>query len=126
MNFKSLYKINEPICRFDFFKIVTALIIFQLAGAGLSILVYKLWCDTPIQFLVLFFMYVILIQIPVLYVYFITSTQRIWDIIRKYPLCIWINIPLVILSVFFAPLFIVSIIILILAGGRRNKGTDVT
>lgn len=93
----SLFKIDKPMDRFTFFKQSVILLVFQIFSVGMyAFLHFKI--ITPILFLLLFILFLLLVEFPVLYIYYVMSSKRLWSIFGS-------KVSLII----YLPVFIISI-----------------
>ena len=124
MNFDNILKINRPSGRLEFFKysiyIAALQLIFALAFLFLTgnILGVKSIILLPLIFVILF-------ELPLLYLYFIQSAKRLWDITGERNSAIIINVFVFIISVIgmisFALLTLIIYLVLILCQGKIIK-----
>lgn len=74
-------KIDEPINRETYFKYSICLILLQvilvLIFAGINFLI-----KVPAQFILLFIVFMVFVEIPILYMFFSLCSKRLWDIIQ--------------------------------------------
>ncbi len=117
--FNTLCKINEPMNKETFFKISITLLIIQIAFVFLYTFVH-FSLKNPYHIVILFFVFLVLIAIPILYMYFILSTKRIWDITGSKLKSLAINIPLFVASIIVFPLLIVVYVCLLLIEGKAQ------
>ncbi len=110
-------KINEPIGRETYLKCSVCLIALQvllvLLYAGINFMI-----KIPAQFILLFLAFMIFVELPVLYVYFVLSTKRIWDVTEDKFNALWISAIATIFAVIKPPLFVLMFIVLVLLPTR--------
>ena len=74
-------KIDEPMKRETYFKYSICLILLQvilvLIFAGINFLI-----KVPAQFILLFIVFMIFVEIPILYMFFSLCSKRIWDLTK--------------------------------------------
>jgi uncharacterized membrane protein YhaH (DUF805 family) len=124
MNFDNLLKINNPSGRLEFFKYSICIAVLQLIFALVFLfLTSNVLGAKSIIWLPPFF--VILFELPLLYLYFIQSAKRLWDITGNRNSAIMVNIFVFIISVIgmisFAPLALIIYLVLILCQGKIIK-----
>ena len=124
MQFENLLKINNPIGRFEFFKYSILIAILQLIFA--LIFVYATSNILGLKSIIWFpLVFAIFIELPLLYLYFVQSAKRLWDITGEKYNAIIINIFIFIISVIgmisFVPLALIIYLVLILRQGKIIK-----
>ena len=124
MQFENLLKINNPIGRFEFFKYSILIAILQLIFA--LIFVYATSNILGLKSIIWFpLVFAIIVELPLLYLYFVQSAKRLWDITGEKNNAIIINIFVFIISVIgmisFAPLALIIYLVLILCQGKIIK-----
>ena len=124
MQFENLLKINNPIGRFEFFKYSILIAILQLIFA--LIFVYATSNILGLKSIIWFpLAFAIIVELPLLYLYFVQSAKRLWDITGEKNNAIIINIFIFIISVIgmisFAPLALIIYLVLILCQGKIIK-----
>jgi len=120
----NLLKINNPTGKLEFFKYSISIALLQLLFALLFVfLTGDVIGLKSIIWLPLLF--VIFIELPLLYLYFIQYSKRLWDITGSKSTAIIINIILFVISVIgmisFPPVTIIIYLVLILCQGKIIK-----
>lgn len=124
MQFENLLKINNPIGRFEFFKYSILIAILQLIFA--LIFVYATSNILGLKSIIWFpLVFAVIIELPLLYLYFVQCAKRLWDITGEKNNAILINIFVFVISVIgmisFAPLTLIIYLVLILCQGKIIK-----
>ncbi len=124
MQFENLLKINNPSGRLEFFKYTILIAILQLIFA--LIFVYATSNILGLKSIIWFpLAFAIIVELPLLYLYFVQSAKRLWDITGEKNNAIIINIFIFIISVIgmisFAPLALIIYLVLILCQGKIIK-----
>ncbi len=108
----SLIKIDKPMDRFTFFKQSVILLVVQILSVGMyAFLHFKI--ITPILFLLLFILFLFLIEIPILYVYYVMSSKRLWSIFGS-KVSFIIYLPIFIISIPLIFLLIIEYFLLLI------------
>lgn len=120
----NLLKINNPTGKLKFFKYSISIALAQLVFALLFVfLTANIFGFKSIIWFPLIF--VIFIELPLLYLYFIQCSKRLWDITGRKNIAIIINIFLFLISVIgmisFPPVTIIIYLVLILCQGKIVK-----
>lgn len=120
----NLLKINNPSGRLEFFKYTMGIVVLQTICAFVFVFLTSdifglkslLWLP---------FVFVFFIELPLLYMYFIQCTKRLWDITGSSKTGILVNIFLFIISfigmISFPLLIVIIYLILILFQGKIVK-----
>lgn len=124
VNIGNFVKINNPSGRLEFFKYSISIALVQLFFALLFVfLTGDVLGLKSIIWLPLLF--VIFIELPLLYLYFVQCAKRLWDITGSKCTAIIINIILFVISVIgmisFPPVTIIIYLVLILCQGKIVK-----
>jgi len=124
MKFESVLKINSPSGRLEFFKYSVAIVILQTICALLFIfLTGDVFGLKSILWLP--FVFVIFIELPLLYLYFIQCAKRLWDITGSKKAGILANIVLFVISfigmISFPLITVIIYLMLILFQGKIVK-----
>lgn len=124
MQFENFLKINNPSGRLEFFKYTILIAILQLIFA--LIFVYAMKNILGLKSIIWFpLVFAIIVELPLLYLYFVQSAKRLWDITGEKNNAIIINIFVFIISVIgminFAPLALIIYLVLILCQGKIIK-----
>lgn len=124
MQFENFLKINNPSGRLEFFKYTILIAILQLIFA--LIFVYAMKNILGLKSIIWFpLVFAIIVELPLLYLYFVQSAKRLWDITGEKNNAIIINIFVFIISVIgmisFAPLAFIIYLVLILCQGKIIK-----
>lgn len=124
MKFESILKINSPSGRLEFFKYSVAIVILQTICAFIFIfLTGDVFGLKSIFWLP--FVFVIFIELPLLYLYFIQCAKRLWDITGSKKAGILANIILFVISfigmISFPLITVIIYLILILFQGKIVK-----
>ena len=124
MQFENFLKINNPSGRLEFFKYTILIAILQLIFA--LIFVYAMKNILGLKSIIWFpLVFAIIVELPLLYLYFVQSAKRLWDITGEKNNAIIINIFVFIISVIgminFAPLALIIYLVLIFCQGKIIK-----
>lgn len=124
MKFESILKINSPSGRLEFFKYSVAIVILQTICAFIFIfLTGDVFGLKSIFWLP--FVFVIFIELPLLYLYFIQCAKRLWDITGSKKAGILANIILFVISfigmISFPLITVIIYLMLILFQGKIVK-----
>ena len=124
MKFESVLKINSPSGRFEFFKYSIAIVLIQT----LFTFLFLFLLSDVFGFKSLFwfpFVFVIFIELPLLYLYFIQCAKRLWDITGSKKAGILANIVLFVISfigmISFPLITVIIYLMLILFQGKIVK-----
>lgn len=124
MKLESLLNINNPSGRFEFFKYSIAIVLFQTLFA----LIFIFFTNDVFGLKSIFwfpFVFVIFIELPLFYLYFIQCSKRLWDITGSKKVGILTNIILFIISfigmIGFPLITVIIYLILILFRGKIVK-----
>ena len=119
--FEHIYDTDKPISREHFFKLSLVLVVLQIIGVLAFTFIYFFKSDSPYDFLILFWCFIIFVEFPILYAYFIATVKRMWDILGENNLNIWMNLLFFIFSLIVIPVCIIMYVILILIPGKSDK-----
>lgn len=124
MNLDNILKINSPSGRFDFFKYSIAIVVLQtLFSVVFLFLTGDIFGLKSIFWLP--FVFVIFIELPLLYLYFIQCSKRLWDITGSKKAGILANVVLFVISfigmISFPLITVIIYLVLILCQGKIVK-----
>ena len=116
---KTLLTINLPMNKEKFFKFSFVLILIQV------FLVLTYWHNfftetKPSEIILSYITLIAFVEIPFLYIYYILSTKRLWDILGDKYTSIFANIIILILSIAILPLFPLIYILLLLMPSKSD------
>ena len=116
---KTLLTINLPMNREKFFKFSFVLILIQVC------LVLTYWHNffmetKPSEIVLSYITLIAFVEIPFLYIYYIISTKRLWDILGDKYRSIFANIIILIFSIAILPLFPLIYILLLLLPSKSD------
>lgn len=116
---KTLLTINLPMNREKFFKFSFVLILIQVC------LVLTYWHNffmetKPSEIVLSYITLIAFVEIPFLYIYYIISTKRLWDILGDKYRSIFANIIFLIFSIAILPLFPLIYILLLLLPSKSD------
>lgn len=118
---KKLFKINSACDRFEFFQKTMMLFVMQLIFA---LVFWVLTTYTPIKnILWIIPLFLIFIELPLLYIYFVLIARRMWSILGAFKLGIIAALVLFILSVagfLYSPILVVLIYLMLLLVRERD------
>lgn len=122
--YDNLLKINSPFGRFEFFKYSVAIVILQTICALIFIfLTGDVFGLKSIFWLP--FVFIVFIELPLLYLYFIQCAKRLWDITGNKKTGILANIVLFVISfigmISFPLITVIIYLMLILFQGKIVK-----
>lgn len=124
MKIESLLKINSPSGKLEFFKYSIVIILIQTICA----LIFVFLASDTLGLKSIFwlpFLFVIVIELPLLYLYFIQCARRLWDITGNKNAGLIINTVLFAISVIgmisFPLITIIIFLVLILCQGKIVK-----
>ena len=115
-----LLKINEPMGQKTYFKYSFCLILIQ----ALLVLIFTgiyFTIKIPIQFILLLIAFLLIVEIPFLYIYYIFCTKRIWDITQDKFNAVWICAIAFILGLLKPLVFVLLFVILSLLPAARRQ-----
>ena len=124
MQHVNLFKINNPSGRLEFFKYSISIAFLQLIFALIFVYITNniLGLKSIIWFPLVF---AVIVELPLLYLYFVQCGKRLWDITGEKNSAIIINIFVFLISVIgmisFAPLALIIYLVLILCQGKIIK-----
>lgn len=118
--FNVLFSVDEPIKKEEFFKYSFVLILFQVLLVWFYYMKH-FSVTRPSMFLLLFILLLIFVEVPFLYIYYMLSSKRVWDISGEKLFSFLINILLMILSIGFLPLFPVIYVFLLLLPSKSER-----
>lgn len=104
----NLLKIDMPIGKLRFFVNSIILFIIQMIVIALYYLCYFI-TKSPESFLILFGIFLLVFGIPLLYLNFVNTVKRMWDIAGTFHRGLWLSVGLFVISficVFLFPLAI--------------------
>ena len=124
MNLESISKINNPIGRLEFFKYSVAIVALQTIFA--FVFVFLTGNVLGLKSIFWFpFIFIIFIELPLLFLYFVQCSKRLWDITGSRQAGILTNILLFIISfigmISFPLVTVIIYLILILVQGKIIK-----
>ena len=116
--FENIFTINKPLKKEDFFKYSFVLILFQMIMVWFFYIKYFSFTK-PSEFVLTFILSIALVEIPFLYIYYVLSTKRIWDILGEKNLSLLLNIILMAAAIIILPLFPIIYIMLLLLPSKN-------
>lgn len=119
---KNYYKIISPCDRFNFFQKSMVLFVLQLVF-GVTFWILTTYVSGIKSMLWLTPLFLIFIELPLLYLYFVLSARRIWSILGVFKISIFLAVILFILSLMgfiYFPVLAVLIYIMFLLLPERD------
>lgn len=123
-NIENFVKINNPSGKLEFFKVSIAIVLFQLLLS--LVFLYIIGNILGLKSIIWFpFIFVIFVELPLLYLYFIQCAKRAWDITGNKNSGILMGAIvftiIIIFMIYFPPVTILLYLILILLNGKIIK-----
>ena len=116
--FEVLFLPKEPLTKEQFFKYSFVLILLQAFMVWLYY-VNNFSLTRPFDFIFVFLLLLIFVEIPFLCAYYMLSSKRIWDITGEKLLSFFLNIILMFVSILLLPLFVVVYVLLLLLPSKK-------